>query len=499
MFKEKLITAIKVRHSLIYIQTFEEERLITKIKSIGNETNHNISIWDFAKEGDPFKFLNKISSSENSQIYIMKDLYKFFKDDGVGIKLMRSLKNLREELKNQQKILIAIAPVIKIPEDIIRNFLILEDPLPSYEEIQKEIQSFLSRNKIGENISELLKDRIILSCLGLTIDQVNKILATTLLKNKKLDERCLSDIIQEKKNVIGQNQVLEFYDTTETISNIGGLDNLKNWLKIRSKAFSNEAKEYGLPHPKGLLMLGVQGTGKSLTAKAVASYWRLPLLKFDIGRVFGSLVGESENRIREALKVAETISPCILWVDEIDKAFAGLQGAQGDSGTSARVFGTLITWMQDKEKPVFIVATANDISKLPPELLRKGRFDEIFFVDIPNRREREEIFKIHIKKTKRDIKQYDLALLVESSNKFTGAEIEQAVKDAMYIAFADDERDFETKDILIALKETVPISQMMKEHIDRLREWANTSARFASITDKEKVQINNNDKVDFVY
>jgi len=324
-------------------------------------------------------------------------------------------------------------------------------------------------------------------------------LATTILKNKKLDERCLSDIIDEKKNIIGQNKVLEFHDTTETISNIGGLDNLKNWLKLRSKAFSNEAKEYGLPLPKGLLMLGVQGTGKSLTAKAVASYWRLPLLKFDLGRVFGSLVGESESRIREALKIAETISPCILWVDEIDKAFAGLQGAQGDSGTSARVFGTLITWMQDKNKPVFIVATANDISKLPPELLRKGRFDEIFFVDIPNRREREEIFKIHIKKTMRDIKQYDLALLVENSNKFTGAEIEQAVKDGMYIAFADDERDYVTNDILTALEDTVPISQMMKEHIDRLIEWAHTSARFASITDKEKVQNINDNQVDFVY
>ena len=496
---EKLKLYIKVRHSLIFIKTIEEFRLNNSINDLAKELNYDLKIWNFDENGDPIKFLEAISKDDNSAIYIMQDLNLFFKEDGLGLKLMRKIKNLKISLRNKKKIIIVTSSISKLHENIKKDFINLDYPLPTYGEIKKEVELFLERNSIGNNLSEHLKDRIILSSLGLTIEQINKIFAKTLIKNRKLDEKCLDQIIEEKKLVIGRDQVLEFYDVKESINNVGGLDNLKRWLKIRSKAFSQEAKDYGLPATKGLLMLGVQGTGKSLTAKAVSSLWRLPLLKLDIGRVFGSLVGESESRIREAIKIAETISPCILWVDEIDKAFAGMQGAQGDSGTSARVFGTLITWMQEKTKPVFMVATANDISKLPPEILRKGRFDEIFFIDIPNRREREEIFKIHITKTERDVQRYGLLNLVEKSKGFTGAEIEQAVKDAMYLAFADDEREYETEDILQALNDTVPLSEMMKEPIQDLREWANRSARMASFTENEHKTTIVKEKDDFVY
>jgi len=227
------------------------------------------------------------------------------------------------------------------------------------------------------------------------------------------------------------------------------------------------------------LILGVQGTGKSLTAKAVSSLWHLPLLRLDIGKVFGSLVGESENKIRESLQYAEAISPCILWMDELDKAFSGLGGPQGDSGTSSRVFGTFLTWLQEKEKPVFVVATANDVSNLPPEMLRKGRFDEIFFVDLPNKSELREIIKIHITKTDRNPQDFNLVSLVESSSGFTGAEIEQSVIDAMYSAFERDD-EFTTKDILEAMSNTVPLSKFMKERVDELRLWAKDRARRAS-------------------
>lgn len=497
---DQLRLYIKVRYTLIYIKTNEEFRFLRLLESLSGELNLNTKIFNFAKD-DPQNFIDGICKEKSNTLFIMQDFHRFLSENSVvGLKFIRHLRNFKEEFKNQNKIIIITAPVIKLPEDIKDDFIVLESPLPKQDDIRKEIDGFLQRNQLGSNLTENLKERIVLSCLGLTIDQINKIMAKTLVKNKKLDQDCLSQIIEEKKLIIGRNKILDFYDAKENMNNIGGLDNLKQWLRLRSKAYSKEAVDYGLPQPKGLLMLGVQGTGKSLTAKAVSSFWRLPLLRFDIGRVFGSLVGESENRIREAINTAEAISPCILWIDEIDKAFAGLQGSSGDSGTSARVFGTFISWMQEKEKPVFIVATANDVTKLPPELLRKGRFDEIFFVDLPNSREREEIFKIHLTLVKRDICNYDINELVQASTNFTGAEIEQVIKDAMYIAFADDERDFTTDDILCAINETVPLAETMKENIDALRQWSVNRARKASLTETENQTYKQSEKnVDFVY
>ncbi|MDD3175437.1 MAG: AAA family ATPase [Candidatus Nanoarchaeia archaeon] len=497
---EKLKLYIKVRYTLIYIKTNEEFRLIDQIEELGRSLGYNLKTWNVDENPNPIKFLQEAEKDESKTIYLMQDLHVFFKEDGVGISLMRKLRNIKNKFKNQNKIVIVTAPLVKLNDNIKDDFIVIESPLPNYDEIKNEIDDFLKRNNIGGNLTDLLKDRIVLSCLGLTIEQINKIFAKTMITNKKLDEKCLDTIISEKKLIIGSNEILDFYDVKETINNVGGMDNLKSWLKLRSKAFSNEAKEYGIPQPKGLLLLGVQGTGKSLTAKAVSSLWRLPLLKLDIGRVFGSLVGESENRIRQAIHTAEAISPCILWVDEIDKAFAGMQGAQGDSGTSARVFGTLITWMQEKTKPVFMVATANDVSKLPAEILRKGRFDEIFFVDLPSKRERSEIFKIHLGHTNRDVKNFDLNTLVENSEGFTGAEIEQSIYDAMYIAFGDNEREFTTDDIVLALSETVPLSQLMRESIDGLRLWAKDRARMASQSENSLTTSQKKDNgVDFVY
>src|SRR5690606_20433593 len=240
----------------------------------------------------------------------------------------------------------------------------------------------------------------------------------------------------EKQQIIRKSGLLEYYPATESFDSVGGLAALKDWLNKRSVAFGEEAREFGLPAPKGILMLGVQGCGKSLCAKAVSSLWQLPLLRFDMGRMFGSLVGSSEENVRKSIAVAESVAPAILWVDEIDKAFAGSQGSGStDGGTTARVFGTFLTWLSEKTAPVFVVATANDISQLPPELMRKGRLDEIFFVDLPTEEEREEIFRIHLSRRKREPENFDLAELVAGSKEFSGAEIEQAIISALYDAF----------------------------------------------------------------
>jgi SpoVK/Ycf46/Vps4 family AAA+-type ATPase len=262
---------------------------------------------------------------------------------------------------------------------------------------------------------------------------------------------------------------------------VGGLTILKDWLDKRSAAFTQEARAFGLPAPKGILMLGVQGCGKSLCAKAVSNQWQLPLLRFDMGRMFGSLVGSSEENVRRAIAVAESVAPAILWVDEIDKAFAGSQGSGAtDGGTTARVFGTFLTWLSEKTAPVFVVATANDISQLPPELLRKGRLDEIFFVDLPSAEERQEIFRIHLGRRGRHAEQFDIAALAGASKDCSGAEIEEAINSALYDAFYANQ-EITTESVLATLAETVPLAKTMDEQINRLRNWAEGRARNASV------------------
>jgi len=485
----ELSLAIKSRYSLIYIQTQEEERLVKEVAEMCKHNSWQLQQWNFAKdEKDPLSYLLSLNR-ENPGLVILQDAHVFLNDgSALGNKFRRYLRNVSTEWKNKELSIVICAPIIKIHEDVKKDFLVFYDGLPDFETIAESIGSFLKRNNLQSSLSELMIERICMACMGLTERQINRILAKTIYKNKRIDESCIDLIIDEKKNIVQQSGILEFYHSKETIDQVGGLDCLKKWLKQRRSAFTIKARDYGLPSPKGLLILGVQGTGKSLTAKAVSSLWHLPLLRLDIGKVFGSLVGESESKIRESLQYAEAISPCILWMDELDKAFGGLNGPQGDSGTSSRVFGTFLTWLQEKDKPVFVVATANDISNLPPEMLRKGRFDEIFFVDLPNEEELKDIFKIHIAKTLRNPQDFNLISLVDASKGFTGAEIEQAITDAMYNAFERDE-EFSTKDILEAISNTVPLSKFMKESVDELRLWAKNRARKASKHETENDHI----------
>ena len=335
-------------------------------------------------------------------------------------------------------------------------------------------------NKITATLEPQLIEKVTNASLGLTESEAENLYAKLVVRDRSFDASDLPFVVSEKKKLIRKSGLLEYYDFSESIDSVGGLDKLKTWLKQRGLAFSQQARDFGLPAPKGVLLLGVQGCGKSLAAKATATLWNLPLLKLDVGQIFDSYIGSSEHNMREAIKMAEVLSPNILWLDEIDKAFAGV-GARhtADSGTSARVFGTFLTWMQEKTVPVFVIATANNIDSLPPELLRKGRFDEIFFIDLPVASERQSIFTVQLRKRGRRPEQFDIPRFCERTEGFTGAEIEQLIIAGLYRAFAEN-RELQNADILFEINETVPLSVTYQEHIEALRAWATPRARSAS-------------------
>jgi SpoVK/Ycf46/Vps4 family AAA+-type ATPase len=326
-----------------------------------------------------------------------------------------------------------------------------------------------------------MRESIVHALLGLTLAEAENVLAKTLVQNRGFGKESLEIINAEKKQIIRKSGLLEYYDTDETMSSVGGLDSLKNWLVKRSVVFSDQARDFGLPAPKGVLLLGVQGCGKSLMAKTISNIWQLPLLRFDIGRLFGSLVGSSEQNVRRAIQVAESVAPVVFWIDEIDKAFRGSRGsgASTDAGTSSRVFSTFLTWLSEKQSAVFVIATANDISSLPPELLRKGRFDEIFFVDLPLSAERRDIFRVHLAKRKMDPETFDLDALTRASEGYSGAEIEEAIISAMFDAFYEKQQ-LSTDRVRESIQQTVPLSKTMKEDVDELRKWAASRARPAT-------------------
>jgi len=318
--------------------------------------------------------------------------------------------------------------------------------------------------------AEIILD-VATACQGLSLERISRVLSKVIAKYGEINESSPILILQEKQQIIQQTQLLEFCLTDKTLGDLGGLDNFKTWLKLRARAFSQDAVKYGLPYPKGMLLVGVQGTGKSIAAKIIAHEWKLPLLRLDFGRLFASLIGQSEQRVRKMIEIAEALSPCVLWVDEIDKAFAGAQSS-GDSGTTSRVLATFITWLSEKTTPVFVVATANNIEYIPSEILRKGRFDEMFFLSLPTREEREDIFTVHLKKYRPQLKDgYQLPLLGELSKEFSGAEIEQVVIEAMRLGFNED-REFTNEDLLVSIQNLVPLARTKSKEINAIKEWA---------------------------
>ena len=401
----------------IYIPSYEEERITNTIKNVISnkeliKSDRKLYVWtqtdglvsDETKIRDtssPINAVESVAKSNEDAIYIFKDFHIYFGGDRNSrpdYSVIRKLRDIIPSLKSSRKTIVFISSKLVIPCDMEKEISILDFDLPNAEEIQSLLEELISGLNT-ENVHLTNDDKILLSrsALGLTMQEAENAFCRAIVKLKGLDINAISIIHEEKNQVVKKTGVLEFVKSDLNIDDIGGLENLKKWLIRRNNSWSERAQAYNLPAPKGVLITGVPGCGKSLTAKAMSAIWGLPLLKLDMGKIFGGIVGSSEENMRKAIATAEAVSPSILWVDEIEKGFSGLKSG-GDSGTSARVFGTFLTWMQEKTDPVFVIATANDISSLPPELLRKGRFDEIFFVDLPTTKEREKIFKVHINK-----------------------------------------------------------------------------------------------------
>ncbi|MGK7914075.1 MAG: AAA family ATPase [Prochloraceae cyanobacterium] len=488
-FSEEFELLLRACYPLIYIPTPEEERVETAIAKCSQVVgNRPIYIWDFVDgyQDNPnnkglgrrnplqaLEFVEKLPEKAGG-IFILRDFHRFLED----ISISRKLRNLARSLKSQPKNIVIVSPQISIPSELTEVLTVVDFPLPTAAEIRTEVKRLLAST--GQSLSDTLLDELVRSAQGLSLERIRRVLTRAIASHVQLQPEDVELVLEEKRQSIRQTQILDFYPATEQISDIGGLDNLKDWLLRRGGAFSERARTYGLPHPRGLLLVGIQGTGKSLTAKAIAHHWHLPLLRLDVGRLFGGLVGESESRTRQMISLAEALAPCILWIDEIDKAFSGIDG-KGDSGTTSRVFGTFINWLAEKKSPVFVVATANNIQALPPEMLRKGRFDEIFFVGLPTQEERVAIFTVHLSRLRpHNLKNYDIKRLAYETPDFSGAEIEQTLIEAMHIGFSQN-RDFATDDILEAASQIVPLARTAQEQIEFLQNWAAAGkARLAS-------------------
>jgi len=479
-FLNEFVLLLKSRYPIIYICTNEEERIEYLIRYCAKKyVSRTFNSWDFV-EGyqenpndsgfaarNPLEALELIEklTPETPALFVLKDYDNFLKD----FSIIRKLKNLSRKLKTQPKNIIIVSSEINIPDSLKEYITLLEFPLPTYSEILEELNRLIS--SMQKDVDQETIYNLATACQGLSLERIRRVLSKVIAKDGEININSPVLVLQEKRQIIQQTQLLEFCLTDKNLSDIGGLDNFKNWLKVRERAFSQEAINYGLPYPKGLLLIGIQGTGKSIAAKILAYEWKLPLLRLDFGRLFASLIGQSEQRVRKMIEIAEALSPCVLWVDEIDKAFAGAQSS-GDSGTTSRVLATFITWLSEKTTPVFVVATANNIEYIPAEILRKGRFDEMFFVNLPTREERDDIFKVHLKKYRPDnIKDFQVSLLSELSKEFSGAEIEQVVIEAMRIGF-NENREFNNEDLIVSIQNLVPLARTKNKELDRLKEWS---------------------------
>ena len=479
-FLNDFILLLKARYPIIYVSTYEEERIEYIIRLCCKKyVARTYYSWDFINgyQGNPndsgFAAKNPLEAlelvekltAETASVFVLKDYDNFLKD----LSIIRKLKNLNRELKTQPKNLIIIAPEINIPESLRELITVVEFPLPNYLEIKEELRRLV--NSLQQDILDVQLKELTIACQGLSLERIRRVLSKIITKYGTINELSPNLILEEKKQIIQQSQLLEFCMPNKKLSDLGGLDNFKAWLKQRDEAFSQSALDYGLPYPKGLLLVGVQGTGKSVAAKIIADEWKLPLLKLDFGRLFASLVGQSESRVRKMIQTAEALSPCILWVDEIDKAFAGTQ-TSGDSGTTSRVLATFITWLAEKTTPVFVVATANNIEWIPPEVVRKGRFDEIFFLGLPTRQEREAIFRVHLKNSRPEkLDTFQIPLLSDLTKDFYGAEIEAIITDAMRLGFSK-KREFTNEDIIISIQNCVPLAKTKSKEIKALQSWA---------------------------
>lgn len=512
-FEGRFANLVNAGFPYLFIPSYEEDRVVGAIvRTLENpelvKARRKVYTWTQTQglvcdgnrvkdTAQPVPAIDYIGRSSEDAVFILKDFHVYFggeRNSRPDHMVIRKLRDILPNLKSSRKTVVFLSPQLAIPGDMEKEISVLDFPLPAMEEIEatlNELTEGLSPESIRLTPEE--KHSLVRSALGLTLQEAENAFCRAIVQIKGLDASAIGIIHEEKNQVVKKTGVLEFVRSDLGIDDIGGLENLKNWLKRRNGSWLERAKAYRIPAPKGVLITGVPGCGKSLTAKAMSAIWGLPLLKLDMGKIFGGVVGSSEENIRKAIHTAEAVAPSILWVDEIEKGFAGTR-SDGDSGTSARVFGTFLTWMQDKTAPVFVIATSNDISALPAELLRKGRFDEIFFVDLPTVREREKIFRLHLEKRVKGAEvphRIDLSSglcreLAELADGFSGAEIEQAVIAALYEAFFAG-RGLCREDLVKSIQETVPLSVTQKEQILNLRQWAATRAVLATAKEDREV------------
>jgi len=500
--KEKIVHYIRAGYAGLYLVSHEEPRVEAELKEVAAQLGHGLFAWsitqgliDTAKGtardcNEPVEALAAAAELPENSILLLRDFHQFF--DEPNPVLTRKLKDVIRAARTTGQTIAILGCRLALPPELEREFAIIEFALPEREQLGLVLDGILASHnetRAAERKSPMAKpESSVLSTLidaarGMTTTEAENAYALSLVETGGFSAEIVA---REKAQAVKRNGLLELMETRESLNSIGGLDQLKEWLLKRREAFTPRAIQYGLPTPKGVLMLGVPGCGKSLTAKATAGVFGVPLLRLDAGRIFAGIVGQSESNLRSVIQTVEAIAPCVLWIDELEKGFAGSQSSGStDGGTSSRVFGSFISWMQEKRSPVFIVATANDVSQLPPEMLRKGRWDELFFVDLPTREEREAIWQIQIGKFHRDAPSFDLRQLAKVTESFTGSEIEQVFIEALYRAF---EQEQEPTDLTIGevLVDFVPLSKLMGESMTALRTWAKGRARPATTPPSER-------------
>jgi len=479
-FTDELDLYLRARYALMVLSSLEEERVLESLRDLCHAKQRTCYTWDLAegfrplagegapptKAKEPLAALKAIDAYGSEAIFVLLDFHTCWDVPQVR----RKLRSVAHRIKYTRKSILITCPPSDLPAELRDEAVLLEALPPSPEQIRKVLDRLLKTPGVRVDLDETGRERLAAAAKGLTLSQASRVFALAIVKDGVVAEDDIDLVTQQKREIIKDSRALEFFPVNEGINDVGGLHGLKAWIAQRQRAFSPEAARYGLPPPKGIALIGIPGTGKSLSAKMIAGLWRQPLIRLDVGALFGSFMGESEERARSALRLAESIAPCILWIDEVEKAFSHGGSSSNDGGTATRVFATILTWMQEKRAPCFVVATANDINALPPEFLRRGRFDEIFFLDLPNEAERRAILEVHLRKRRRNPANYQLDQLVTITDGYVGAEIEQAIIDAMFAAF-DGRREFTTVDIEQACRRLVPMAVSQRENIANLRRW----------------------------
>jgi len=472
---DELRALVRAGWRVIALETFEEDRALALLERSAQSAKASCLRWTLASglgdtgrgAGSLEAGVAEIAAHREPALFALLDAHRVL-EDARGV---RRLRDVLPELGARRQAVVLVGPVLELPVELVRDTARLELPLPGSAELRALFAKLTA--KAGAPPAELL-DAAVSGALGLSSAEAVRVFRKA-CDGGLLDDSAVAEIVRDKRRALRRTPALAFQDPESGLGDVGGLGELKRWLAERRRSFGEEARRFGLPTPRGLLLLGVQGCGKSLCAKAVAREWSFPLLRLDLAAAFAGGSESPEAAMREASQVAESIAPAVLWIDEIEKGFA----ASESDARSSRVFGSFLTWLAEKRSAVFVVATANDVSRLPPELLRRGRFDELFFVDLPSQAERAEILAIHLRKHHRDPKQFPLDELAAAAERLTGAELEQAVVAALHTAFAAS-RELAGDDLSNALVQTVPLYETYEERIKELRDWARTRARPAS-------------------